>query len=93
MTLGAFGLSAAAVTQAFKIFFAETENIDGFLLFLSIALASLSYLGMLAVRHVSGLEIVQCSNINLYCRYYSFHLKKINRKVSLCKNSFWIQKL
>jgi hypothetical protein len=53
MTLGAFGLSAAAVTQAFKFFFAENENIDGFLLFLSIVLASLSFLGMLAVRHVS----------------------------------------
>lgn len=53
MTLGAFGLSAAAVTQVFKFFFAETENIDGFLLFLSIALASLSFLGILAVRHVS----------------------------------------
>lgn len=52
MTLGAFGLSAAAVTQAFKFFFAENENIDGFLLFLSIVLASLSFLGMLAVRHL-----------------------------------------
>ena len=72
MTLGAFGLSAAAVTQVFKFFFAENENIDGFLLFLSVALAALSYLGMLTVRHVSVELWFLLTRVMFFNRAYFF---------------------
>jgi hypothetical protein len=55
MTVSAFGLSAAIVTQIYRFFFAKNDDIEGFLLFLSIGLSSLTLFGVIFIRFVSSL--------------------------------------
>jgi MFS family permease len=51
MIVSAFGLSAAIVTQIYRLFFASNDDVDGFLLFLAVALSSLTLLGVLFIRY------------------------------------------
>jgi len=49
--IGMYGISAAIITQIYKLFFKHKENgLENYFLFLSVYLAILPFLGMAAVR-------------------------------------------